>query len=91
MMKGLNMWGCNFNGNMPFIGYFFPHGLFSLLLWGVILALVVVLISKIIGKRSVNLANHDQIDSLELLKLRFAKGEIDKDEFLRMKQILTQS
>ena len=34
MMKGLNMWGCNFNGNMPFIGYFFPHGLFSLLLWG---------------------------------------------------------
>ena len=90
-MKGLEMWGCNFNGNIPFVGYFFSHGLFSLLLWGVILALVVVLISKILGKRSVNVSNHDQIDSLELLKIRFAKGEIDKDEFLRMKQILTQS
>jgi putative membrane protein len=85
------MWGCNFNGNMPFLGYFFSHGFFSLLLWGVILALVVVLISKILGKRSVKESNHDQIDSLELLKIRFAKGEIDKDDFQRMKQILTQS
>jgi len=65
--------------------------LFSIVIWGVILALVVVLISKVLGKRSVKGSNHDQIDSLELLKIRFAKGEIDKDEFLRMKQILTQS
>ena len=85
------MWGCNLNGNIPFLGYFFSHGLFSLLIWGVILALVVVLISKVLGKRSVKGSNHDQIDSLELLKIRFAKGEIDKDEFLRMKKILSQS
>lgn len=90
-MKGLDMWGCNLNGNIPFLGYFFSHGLFSLLIWGVILALVVVLISKVLGKRSVKGSNHDQIDSLELLKIRFAKGEIDKEEFLRMKQILSQS
>ena len=85
------MWGCNFNGNIPFLGYFFSHGLFSLLIWGVILALLVVLISKVLGKRSVKASNHDQIDSLELLKIRFAKGQIDKDEFLRMRQILSQS
>ena len=91
MMKGFDMWGCNFNGNVPFLGYLFSHGLFSLLLWGVILALVVLLISKILGTRTVKVDNHDQIDSLELLKSRFAKGEIDKDEFLRMKKILTQS
>lgn len=90
-MKGLDMWGCNLNGNIPFLGYFFSHGLFSLLIWGVILALVVVLISKVLGKRSVKGSNHDQIDSLELLKIRFAKGEIDKDEFLRMRQTLSQS
>lgn len=90
-MKGLDMWGCNLNGNIPFLGYFFSHGLFSPLIWGVILALVVVLISKVLGKRSVKGSNHDQIDSLELLKIRFAKGEIDKDEFLRMRQILSQS
>ena len=89
-MKGLVMWGCNFNGDIPFLGHFFSHGTFSLLFWCVVLALVVVLIAKILGKRP-RVSNNDQIDSLELLKLRFAKGEIDKDEFLRIKQILTQS
>ena len=84
------MWGCNISGNIPFLGYFFSHGMFSFLFWGVILALVIVLIVKIFGKRPEKVANNDQFDSLEILKMRFAKGEIEKDEFLRMKQILNQ-
>ena len=85
------MWGCNFDGNIPFSGYFFPHGVFSLLFWGVILALIAIIVSKIFRKRSEEVTNNDQMDSLDLLKIRFAKGEIEKDEFLRMKQILSQS
>ena len=85
------MWGCNFNGNIPFFGYFFSHGLFSLLFWGAVFVVVVTIVSKIFRKRSVAITSNDQTDSLELLKIRFAKGEIDKDEFLRMKQILSQS
>ena len=90
-MKGLDMWGCNLNGNIPFIGYFFSHGLFSLLVGVAVLVVVVTIVSKIFSRRSVAVTSNDQTDSLELLKIRFAKGEIDKDEYLRMKQILSQS
>ena len=85
------MWGCNFNGNIPFFGYFFSHGLFSLLIWIAVLVIVLTVVSQIFRRRSVTVTSNDQTDSLELLKIRFAKGEIDKDEFLRMKQILSQS
>ena len=84
------MWGCNFSGNIPVLGYFLSHGFLSLLFWGVLLALAVVLISKIFGKKPEKVINDDQSDSLEILKMRFAKGEIDKEEFQRMKQILIQ-
>jgi len=84
------MWGCNFTSNMPFLGYFLSHGLLSLPFWGALLALAVFLILKILGKRPATVINDDKNDSLEILKTRFAKGEIDKDEFQKMKQILTQ-
>ena len=77
-------------GNIPVLGYFLSHGFLSLLFWGVLLALAVVLISKIFGKKPEKVINDDQSDSLEILKMRFAKGEIDKEEFQRMKQILIQ-
>jgi len=84
------MWGCNFNGNIPVLGYFLSHGFLSLLFWGSVLVLTVTLISKLFRKRPQNFTNDDRSDSLEILKMRFARGEIDKDEFQRMKQILTQ-
>jgi uncharacterized membrane protein len=90
-MKGLNMWGCNFIGNIPFFNHFFSQGIFSFLFLGAVLVIVITMVSKILRKRSMKVTKNDHIDSLELLKIRFAKGEIDKDEFLRMKQILRQS
>jgi uncharacterized membrane protein len=33
----------------------------------------------------------DNKDSLEFLKIRYAKGEIDHEDYVRMKQILSQS
>jgi uncharacterized membrane protein len=33
--------------------------------------------------------SQDRIDSLFILKARFAKGEISQEEFLKMKQILS--
>ena len=84
------MWGCNFNSNIPVLGYFLSHGFLSLLFWGAVIALTVILISKLFRKGHPNVSNGDRIDSLEILRMRFARGEIDKDEFQRMKQILTQ-
>jgi uncharacterized membrane protein len=33
----------------------------------------------------------DNKDSLEFLKIRYAKGEIGHEDYIRMKQILSQS
>jgi len=33
----------------------------------------------------------DKNDSLEILKIRYAKGEIHQDEYVKMKSVLLQS
>lgn len=88
--KGLNMWGCYYNGGVPILGYFFSNGLFSLLFWIVLGAIAIILITKLFKKIPEHYSGDDRKDSMEILKIRYAKGEIGTEEFLRMKQILTQ-
>ena len=87
------MWGCNY---MPFAsggwGSFFTGGILSLLVWGLILALFVYIVVRIIKTLSAssNGSSNDRNDSMSILKARYAKGELSQDEFVKMKQILTQ-
>ena len=90
------MWGCDyipFLGGSSWAGGFFPGGIFYLLVWGLIVLLFVyaaVWIFKAVTADKY--ARHrDRVDSLAILKARFAKGEISSEEFNKMKQVLSQS
>lgn len=87
------MWGCNFYSDMPFLRSLLPYGFFSLLIWvALIIAFVFVLTRIFRQSRSSRESNiRDNEDSLEFLKIRYAKGEIGHDDYVRMKQILSQS
>jgi uncharacterized membrane protein len=87
------MWGCNFYSDIPFVGSLFSYGLFSSLIWvAIILTLVFVLIRIFRQTRNSREGNiRDSEDSLEFLKIRYAKGEIGHEDYMRMKQILSQS
>jgi len=89
------MWGCDY---IPFLsrnslnGGLFSESIFYLLVWGAIIILFVYaavrIFKAIITGKSVQ--NRDRTDSLAILKVRFAKGEISSEEFHKMKQILSQ-
>jgi putative membrane protein len=88
------MWSCSFS---PFSGGwwggFFPGGIFSLLLWGLVVLLIVYLairLFKALAGSSLGLSQ-DRHDFQTILKERFAGGEISQEEFIKMKQILSQS
>ena len=87
------MWGCNFYSDIPIVRSLLPYGFFSLLLWAaLIIALVFVLTRIFRQSRNPREGNiRDSKDSLEFLKIRYAKGEIDHEDYIRMKQILSQS
>ena len=86
------MWGCNYYSEIPWLRYFFSHGIFSLLIWGLLIFILVFLLTRIF-KSNGNTPEktfRDRDDSLEILKIRYAKGEIAQDDFNKMKQILSQ-
>ena len=87
------MWGCNyfpFSRGWP--GGYFPGGIFSLLIWALIIGLVAFVVVRLL-KTQTNHANgstRDRSDSLSILKTRYARGEITEDEFIKMKQLLLE-
>ena len=90
------MWGCNyipFLGGSSWAGGFFPGSILYLLVWGLIIFLFVYAAVRIFKAVTADKSgsNWDRIDSLAILKARFAKGEISSEEFNKMKQVLSQS
>jgi len=87
------MWGCDYS---PFSGGgwggFFPGGILSTLIWVLVTLLLVYFGIRIFRSqaRNANGSSQDRIDSLTILKARYAKGEISQEEFAKMKQILSQ-
>ena len=87
------MWGCDY-GLMSggWWGGFFPGSLLPLLLWGLIVVLIVYLAIRIFkpqlhGRQG---SSRDRSDSEAILKARFAKGEITREEFVKMRQTLSK-
>jgi putative membrane protein len=84
------MWKC---ANFPFfsgMGGILPGGIFSILLWVLIILALVFLATKVFKsmKDGPNSVNKDRNDSFEMLKLRYAKGEINQNEYFKMKKTL---
>ena len=90
------MWGCDY---IPFLsgnswnGGLISGSIFYLLVWGVVILLLVYaavrIFKTVTADKSVR--HRDRTDSLVILKVRYAKGEISSEEFNKMKQVLSQS
>jgi putative membrane protein len=90
------MWGCDyipFLGESSWVGGFFLGDILYLLVWGLIVILVVYAAVRVFKAFTADKSSRqqDRIDSLAILKVRFAKGEISSEEFKKMKQFLSQS
>jgi putative membrane protein len=82
------MWNCGYISSMSFGGMGFGGG-FGMLACLLFLLLLVYLTVKVFGSKA-STSNHaaDRKDSLEILKIRLAKGEISTDEFNTLKNVL---
>lgn len=63
-------------------------GLMMILFWGVVIALIVVLVKWLSDNRS---SGSNTRDALDILRERFASGDIDEEEFVRRRKMLEKS
>lgn len=63
--------------------------IFMILFWGVVLAGIIALMRWLFFKGGLGAAQSPE-SALEILKKRYAKGEIDKDEFEEKKKVLEE-
>ena len=61
------------------------------LFWGAVIVLVIWAVRRIAGRDSAEPGPEPRLDARELLAERFARGEIDEDEFRRRGQALEDS
>lgn len=88
------MWGCDYTTmSRGWEGAFFPWGFLSLLIWGVLILSIAYLVIRFFKtpEHSSRESSQDRIDSLAILKARFASGEISEEQFVKMKQTLSES
>ena len=87
------MWRYGHFSHYSWMGSFFPGGIVSMLIWGlIIVALVYLAIRLFRGLTSEQTRqNRDNLDSFEILKMRYAKGEISHEDYLTMKETLKLS
>jgi putative membrane protein len=86
------MWGCDYLPiGVSWRGGFFPGSFGHLLIWVLVILLLAFLAIRIFKSQTHNSpgSSLDRIDSLAILKSRFASGEISQEEFVKMKQILS--
>ncbi len=86
--------GCSY---FPFFsgmgGGFFPGGILSILIWGMVIAGLVYLgvrLFRFSGPEKES-SFKDTRDSLEIVKTRYARGEISEEEYNRMRDVLQRS
>ncbi len=84
------MVGCDYLPFVSWVGGGFAGGVLSLLFWGLIVLVLVYVAVKLFGATNSNRSSpfRDKNDSLEILKIRYANGEINQDEYVKMKNIL---
>jgi putative membrane protein len=87
------MWRYGHFPNFSWMGRFFPGGIISMLIWALIILALVYLAIKLFRALTSEQTeqNRDRFDSLEILKMRYARGEIGQEDYLTMKETLKQS
>jgi putative membrane protein len=87
------MGGCDFLTYFSGPGGFFAGGMAPFLVWGLVIVFLVYLAVKLFGGMTTSRAGgkKDKDDSLEILNMRFARGEISREEYLKMRELLGQS
>ena len=89
-MNAMHSSGYSGNGWCDF-GLFFPGPfgmIFSLLLWTVIILALVKLVQLLLKNKSQQINSNKPVNSLELLKERYARGDIDEETYQKIKQEL---
>ena len=87
------MWRYGHFPHYSWMGSIFPGGIVSMLIWAlIILAFVYLAIKLFRALTSEQIRqNRDTFDSFEILKSRYARGEISHEDYLAMKETLKQS
>jgi putative membrane protein len=81
-------WGCNS------LSYFsWPGGMFSFVIWGLLVLTLLYLGARILSSLTScqSRPSRDGEDSLEILKLRYARGELTQEDYAKMRHTLVQS
>ncbi len=82
------MWGCNYSG-AGFGHWFFGGGILGFGFTALIIIIIAALVLKFIrAPQRRKSENSDTLDSLMILKSRFAKGEVTEQEYKKMKEAL---
>lgn len=76
-------------GNSHMSGWW-GGGLMMLIFWGVVIGVIVMIIRTMVSKQNSAGTSLPAENPLEILRARFARGEIDEDEFLRRKKLLEE-
>ncbi|KXS37950.1 MAG: putative membrane protein [Halomonadaceae bacterium T82-2] len=69
-------------------GHMLFGGIMMLIFWGLVIALIVMLVMRLAGSRTRAHSTHK--DAMELLRERYARGEIDHQEFEARKRDLSE-
>lgn len=80
MMNDIGNFGSNMGWGMGF------GGIFMILFWVLVIGAIVVLVKWLTGSRGNN--GRDEKTALDILRERYARGEIDRDEFEQKRQDL---
>jgi uncharacterized membrane protein len=87
------MWRYGHFSHYSWMGSFFPGGIVSMLIWVLIILALVYLgikLFRVLSSEKIK-PNRDNLDSFEILKMRYARGEISHADYLTMKDTLKQS
>ena len=97
---GAGHWSANGSWWPMHHGFFGPGGMmgfggmgiFSFIFWALVVFAISLLVAGAISRKNQDeSATRDVVDSLEILKQRYARGEIDQEEFLTKRDILLKS
>jgi putative membrane protein len=87
------MWRYGHFPHYPLTGSVFLGSVVSMLIWVLIILALVYLAIKLFRALTSEQTeqDRDRFDSFEILKMRYARGEISHEDYLTMKETLKQS